>query len=101
MIQRFLRQVLSLELHPKKVILRKLNQGIDFLGYVVLPHHVVLRTNTMQRIFTKLFEKQSEVLAGSLDEGRFDQSVQSYLGVLKHCDGYDLSVNMKNIFGKK
>ena len=56
-IEIFLKQELSLHLHPNKVEIRKLSQGIDFLGYVILPHHLVLRTKTKKRMFRKLREK--------------------------------------------
>jgi len=45
-IEKFLAKRLKLILHPDKVITRKLKQGIDFLGYVVLPRHIVMRTKT-------------------------------------------------------
>lgn len=97
-IENFLNDNLSLELHPNKIIQRKLSQGIDFLGYIILPYHIVLRTNTKHRIFRKLFFKQNKVLLGELNEDSFKQSVQSYLGALKHCDGFFMSNNLRNNF---
>ncbi|MCL5733520.1 MAG: hypothetical protein M1334_02545, partial [Patescibacteria group bacterium] len=38
-ISRFLRDRLALALHPEKTSIRKLSQGIDFLGYVSFPKH--------------------------------------------------------------
>ena len=49
LIQSFLREKLKLELHPSKVSIRKYRQGIDFLGYVALSHHIALRTKTKKR----------------------------------------------------
>ena len=37
-IQDFLLKNLGLELHPRKVIISKLTQGIDFLGYILFPN---------------------------------------------------------------
>ena len=79
-------------------MIRKLRQGIDFLGYVILPRHVVLRTNTKRRMFKKLFEKQEMMRRGELSKQSFQQSIQSYLGLLRHCDGYQMSQSVKNIF---
>lgn len=78
-ISLFLEKELKLSLHPRKVEIRKLSQGIDFLGYVVLPHYEVLRTSTKIRIFKR-------VKMGISNETR-----QSYLGILKHCNGYKIS----------
>ena len=89
---------LLLELHPSKVTIRKLWQGIDFLGYAILPYHIVLRTKTRARMFRKLFEKQKFFDAGILDKYGLNQSVQLYLGMLKHCNGYELSRTLRNNF---
>ena len=70
----FLEERLSLELHPRKIFLNKHRRGIDFLGYVVLPYHRVLRTRTKRRLMRKI--------------NRDNQS--SYLGILKHCNGYNI-----------
>ena len=56
-ISEFLEQKLKLKLHPKKVEIRKASQGIDFLGYVVLPHYRVLRTSTKKRILKSLIKQ--------------------------------------------
>lgn len=96
----FLETELSLKLHPKKVFIRKFSQGIDFLGYVVLPHYRVLRTKTKKRMFRKLKEKYSQLKSGAISEEKFNQSFQSYLGVLKHCEGYELESFLKLSFRK-
>jgi retron-type reverse transcriptase len=74
LIGQFLNNRLNLYLHPDKIILRKYNQGIDFLGYVILPYYTVLRTKTKKRMLERINNK----------------NIQSYLGVLKHCNGYKL-----------
>lgn len=73
-IQDFLNSRLKLSLHPNKVIIRKHNQGIDFLGYVVRPYCITLRTKTKNRMLRKVSTK----------------NLTSYLGILKHCAGYKL-----------
>lgn len=97
-LQDFLRRELCLELHPDKVSIRKLRQGVDFLGYVILPHHTALRTKTKKRMFKKLFQKQYLLQQRLLDETDFEQAMQSYLGLLSHCNAYDLSMAVKNNF---
>lgn len=97
-IRSFLSDKLALELHPKKVTIRKLHQGIDFLGYIVLPHHRLLRTKTRQRIFRKLKKRIEEYKKGMVSKQTLEQSLQSYLGVLSHADTYELSNELKNQF---
>ncbi|PIZ00550.1 hypothetical protein COY62_02000, partial [bacterium (Candidatus Howlettbacteria) CG_4_10_14_0_8_um_filter_40_9] len=83
----FLQNELHLELHPNKIIFRKFSQGIDFLGYVVFPHHTVLRTKTKKRMIRKINEKKNSLNGKHKDDDSFNQSVQSYLGMLTHCRG--------------
>jgi len=86
-IGNFLNQKLKLKLHPNKVIIRKHGQGIDFLGYVALPYHRVLRTKTKRRMIRKVKQKHKEMKAGNVSKEHFQASSQSYLGVLGHCKG--------------
>lgn len=86
-INDFLRQRLGLCLHPHKVTIRKYSQGIDFLGYVLLPHYRRLRTKTKRRIFRSVQRHITE------------QSLQSYLGVLSHANTYRLRQSIINQYG--
>ncbi len=97
-IAEFLKERLALQLHPQKIILRPSHQGIDFLGYVILPHHRALRTKTKRRILRKLRQRAEEYKKGITDRKTFEQSLQSYLGVLSHADSYALSQNLLNNF---
>lgn len=96
LIARFLKEALALDLHPNKVEIRNVNQGIDFLGYVVLPHHRQLRTQTKKRIVRKLFQRVGECRNGIISKESVEQSLQSYLGVLSHANAYNLSNDLIN-----
>ena len=93
----FLLEKLHLNLHPNKIVIRKCTQGIDFLGYVVLPHRNILRTKTKRRIIKKI--KCLKVLKdnGFIPAQKFDQTMQSYLGILKHCAGYKIKQQIFNV----
>ena len=92
----FLQSRLGLALHPKKIYIRKLSHGIDFLGYVSLPHHRVLRTKTKRRMFKKMRRQVQMVNEGLVDEYSFKQSLESYAGMLKHCHGYRMEERLRN-----
>ena len=89
-INEFLKRSLNLSLHSDKIIIRKYRQGVDFLGYVLLPYHRVLRVKTKNRIFKKLIKKSKELRQKQITREFFNQSIQSYLGVLKHCNSYKI-----------
>jgi retron-type reverse transcriptase len=83
-IRQFLLEKLKLDLHPNKVSIRKARQGIDFLGYVVLPHRKVVRLKTKRRILRKIVETQKQFKIGNLTKETFKQITASYKGVLSH-----------------
>jgi len=68
----YLREELKLDLHPKKISIRTLTSGVDFLGWVHFSDHRVLRTTTKRRMLKNLENNQKE------------QTIQSYLGMLAH-----------------
>ncbi len=73
-IEEFLSRHLSLHLHPDKVIVRSWTQGIDFLGYVILPHCTILRTKTKLRMLQRINSS----------------NLSSYLGLCSHAASYHL-----------
>ncbi|MDO8430369.1 MAG: RNA-directed DNA polymerase [Candidatus Taylorbacteria bacterium] len=94
----FLREELQLEMHPKKVSIMKYDQGIDFLGYVIFPYHVLLRRKTWKRIIRNIKNKIYSYKQGMVSEESLKQTLQSYLGVLSHAHAYKLSEYLKNQF---
>lgn len=79
----FLQQELRLLLHPNKVTIRSYRQGIDFVGYVVRPHCIILRTKTKQRMLKRITSENQS----------------SYLGVLRHCNSYNLVEILERMVG--
>lgn len=76
----FLNQQLRLQMHPDKVYIKTLASGLDFLGWVHFPNHRVLRTSTKRRM-ERTLEKN----------GYKEESVNSYLGMLSHGNGWKIS----------
>lgn len=77
----FLKFRLQLTLHPNKVQIKTLTSGVDFLGYVVFPKHVILRTKTKRRAFKRVNK----------------DNLPSYLGIVSHCKGYGIAERFKEI----
>lgn len=90
LIENFLNAKLDLKLHPQKVEIRKFGQGIDFLGYVILPHYIILRTKTKKRMLRKIKESKIKFDRDLIPRESFYQSLQSYYGMLKHCKSHKL-----------
>lgn len=82
-INGFLHQTLKLELHPQKIRVRTWTQGIDFLGYVLLPHATILRPTTARRMIERV-DKENE---------------NSYLGLCLNNNTHKLRRLIKNKLG--
>lgn len=78
----FLNSNLKLKLHENKIILNKVSKGIDFLGYVVFPNYVKLRTKTKKRILKKFHKKPSF------------KTLNSYIGITKHAYSNEVRRNL-------
>ena len=96
-ISEFLLNNLKLTLHPNKIQIRKLKQGIDFVGYVILPNAVVLRTKTKRRIYKKLKIARNKLLNEELSEEEFKQIKASYMGILTHCKDKEIKRKIAKI----
>ncbi len=84
----FLYDHLGLDLHKDKIIIRTYRQGVDFLGYVLLPHCRVLRTKTKKRMLIKMIKN-----------GQNQNSMQSYLGLLSHGNTYKIRTKLIDLVG--
>jgi hypothetical protein len=84
-IRIFLSESLHLTLHPRKITLKKISQGIDFLGYIILPHRQYLRTSTKKRMIRRVRESKN------------NKVMQSYLGMLSHAKTHKLREFVKEL----
>ncbi|MFH0912056.1 MAG: reverse transcriptase/maturase family protein [Patescibacteria group bacterium] len=84
-VNQFIKTQLKLNIHPNKIHLRKFNWGIDYVGYVALPHYSIPRRKTAQRIFKKIRQLLKK---GELD--KLAKAIPSYLGYLGHANAYKL-----------
>lgn len=96
-IQRFLKDMLDLDLHPDKIIFKKLTGGIDFLGYIIFPHYILPRTKTKRRLIKKIRRRIKEYKRGKISEDTLNQTIQSYLGYLSHADTYKFKQQLQNL----
>jgi len=78
-VENFLNERLKLFLHPKKVFIKTLASGADFLGWVQFGDHRVLRTATKRRLLKRI--KQNGEPA----------TMAAYTALLKHGNAYKLS----------
>ena len=90
-INQFLKTKLKLNLHPDKISIRKLNWGIDYVGYVVTPIGPIPRKKTVTRILKNLPK------AVDSDQKNLESCYQSWLGYLSHAHSYDLQLQLEEL----
>ena len=119
-ITSFLKNRLGLELNPKKQILQATDTGIDWLGYIVKPNHILMRRRIVKSLKKKLFQFNQK-LGGyfcATEDGQLFlpiftkdppieliekmlATVNAYLGHFKHADTFKLRTHLwQNRFGK-
>lgn len=81
----FLSEKLKLALHSRKVFIKILASGVDFLGWVNFPDHRVLRTATKKRMMKRISANPKP------------ETLNSYLGLLKHGNTNKLKRKVYNL----
>jgi len=71
--------------------------GVDFLGMVNFPDYRILRTTTKKRMLRKIKNKNFLLREDLISKESFNQSLQSYLGMLTHCAGYRIRSRIEDI----
>ena len=94
-VEIFLSEKLRLSLN-KKTCIRPISLGIDFLGYKIWPIHTKLRKKAALKMKKRLKYIQKLYARGEIDFKTANAVVQSYLGIMRHCNSYRLKYK---IFG--
>lgn len=85
-IEMFLKKKLDLTLNISKITIRRISDGIDYIGYIVRPFYILVRRRVVNNLKNKL-------LKGKLTR----QSYVSYRGHFKHANAYNLQRHIENI----
>ncbi|KKO71807.1 RNA-directed DNA polymerase [Kerstersia gyiorum] len=70
---------LGLALNPRKTIIQPIARGVDLAGHVIKPWRREVRRRTIHSALTAIEAKP---------EGETLETINSYLGLLRHADGY-------------
>ncbi|NNG67359.1 reverse transcriptase/maturase family protein [Caldanaerobacter subterraneus] len=88
-IENFLNEKLKLNLNRKTAI-RPITCGIEFVGFRIWPTHRKLKKKTALKMKRCLKYLQKVYARGEVDFKTVNATVQSYFGLLKHCNSYKL-----------
>lgn len=85
----FLKKYLNVELHPDKVYIQHYRHGIKFIGSVVKTERTYIG-NRSRGNFMKIIHKMNHANITPKNIKKFMDSVNSYLGMMKHHKSYKL-----------
>lgn len=104
LIRQFLQDRLYLTLHPKKIRLQRISEGVSFLGWSLQVGHIN-GGNRCIRNWRKVIEREN-LLIGDHRPTReerlaFRSSMNSYLGILAHHDTYRVRYRILGTLDKR
>ena len=96
-IDSYLQNTLHLSLHPDKLTIKNVSDGVPFVGYRIFYDHVLVRGSTLRRIERNYRSRVKQVKHGRLSAQKLAETKASIIGHLKHANSYGLT---KNLFRK-
>ena len=105
LVAQFLNDRLKLQLHPNKTVLQSIYKGVNFVGFVIKPHHTLIRRKIVGNLKRKLwqfnrlpFPENEEIFSERLEN--ILAVINSYYGQFKHAQTFNLRRSLyKNHFG--
>jgi len=85
----FLAERLALALNEKKTYFKRTGDGLDFLGYRIFYHHLLLRRKNMKKARKRLDRMARLYAQGKLDQKDVKQSLVGWLGYARFANTYN------------
>jgi len=97
-IRAFLEQELFLRLHPRKIYFQHYSKGVKFLGAILKPGRKYVANRTKGNFYEAIEKFNQQIVKISepdkIMRSLFLSSINSYLGIIKHCQGKKLGIKM-------
>ena len=84
---------LELKLHPQKIYLQPIENGISYLGGFITPYCIAVDKRTRKKVCRKFQEMDKNNKKGSItveEVLKYRATINSYLGILSHYRAYNL-----------
>jgi len=91
----YLKDNLALSLHPKKLNIKDVKNGVPFVGYRVFYDHILIRGNTLLRMERNWRKKKKQLKNETISTQELEASKAAIIGHLTHADSHRL---MKSLF---
>ena len=99
-IRKYLWESAGAKIHPHKFYIQHYTKGVKFIGSVVKKERIYIANRTLSNAYKRL-HKFNELVTGNSNFVRkyvanFVSSINSYLGLMRHCNAYALRRNYIN-----
>ena len=88
-VRAFLAERLALSLNERKTYFKRTGDGLDFLGYRIFYHHLLLRRKNMKKARKRLDRMARLYAQGKLDQEDVKRSLAGWLGYARFADTYN------------
>lgn len=102
-IKDFLEKKLKLELHPKKIYFQPACRGVEYLGVIIKPYRCYISSRVKNNFLRKIASINKKLTKGELTDEckkKIISQINSYLGMLKHYNTYNLRKKFFNNLNK-
>lgn len=86
----YLRDELGLTLHPRKISLQRVSNGVRFIGTMIRPHRLVPNRQTVERLYAVIDELGMIENPTKQVLKRYVGRINSLMGLLAYCDSYHI-----------
>lgn len=86
----YLRDELGLTLHPRKISLQRVSNGVRFIGTMIRPHRLVPNRQTVERLYAVIDELGMIENPTKRVLKRYVGRINSLMGLLVHYDTYNV-----------
>ena len=87
-INKFLKEKLSLELHPDKSKILKLQKGANFLGFRIFYNHKLIRKKNLKKFERKFNKLKKEYNEGVIKRERVIEKFEGWIAHISYADTY-------------
>lgn len=103
-IKKFLIEELNLMIHPNKIYLQNIIKGFDFLGVIIKPWRSYASSRVKSNFWITIGNINTQIIIEGQEKNKKKKmlsKINSHLGVLRHCNSYNLKKKMLNELNKE
>lgn len=101
-IKVFCKDVLHINLHPKKIYIQPYQHGVLYVGAMIKPNRIYISKRTLGAAYRRIHFYNSKLQAGEGEQWaeRFVATINSYLGLMIHYNTYNKRKKLISLFDR-